>query len=311
MVPELALLSMRTSLMVILPFAVLLGIVLSLGPAVSRQRDHRGAGLRRTGSIAVRCRGCGHAGGGAAGRLGGVHRWSAGRAPRSRRCAPRPAQRRRAATAARVRSVRWGRASRCTSARPAADGSLQDVFVQRDLPGRDARVQVLVARSARQRLAPDGDAWLVELDEGTATKACPARRTGASRSFARQLLKHCPARRQRLRGPPRVDGLASRELLASGQPRQIAELHWRLAWVIDVIVLGLVAVPLARLAPRQGRYARRSLGGAVVRGLCRTADRGPHHARSRRAAAACRSVVGACGRCRVGLVAAARARLRS
>jgi lipopolysaccharide export system permease protein len=34
------------------------------------------------------------------------------------------------------------------------------------------------------------------------------------------------------------------------------ELHWRIAWVLDVIVLGMLAAPLARLRPRQGRHAR-------------------------------------------------------
>ncbi len=34
------------------------------------------------------------------------------------------------------------------------------------------------------------------------------------------------------------------------------KLHWRLTLPIMCLVLALIAVPLARLRPRQGRYAR-------------------------------------------------------
>ena len=37
---------------------------------------------------------------------------------------------------------------------------------------------------------------------------------------------------------------------------QRAELHWRIAMPLMCLVLALLAVPLARLRPRQGRYAR-------------------------------------------------------
>jgi lipopolysaccharide export system permease protein len=44
--------------------------------------------------------------------------------------------------------------------------------------------------------------------------------------------------------------------MASASPAERAELHWRLAMPLMCVVLALVAVPLARLKPRQGRYAR-------------------------------------------------------
>ena len=45
------------------------------------------------------------------------------------------------------------------------------------------------------------------------------------------------------------------ELLESVDPLQRAELHWRLAPAISVLVLALVAMPLSRTNPRQPRYA--------------------------------------------------------
>lgn len=48
--------------------------------------------------------------------------------------------------------------------------------------------------------------------------------------------------------------LASEALLASGKPRDIAELQKRVAVPLGIIALSLLAVPLARLAPRSGVY---------------------------------------------------------
>ncbi len=42
----------------------------------------------------------------------------------------------------------------------------------------------------------------------------------------------------------------------SKKPEEIAELQWRLALPISVFILSIIAVPLARVNPRQGRFAR-------------------------------------------------------
>jgi lipopolysaccharide export system permease protein len=46
------------------------------------------------------------------------------------------------------------------------------------------------------------------------------------------------------------------ELLNSNDARDQAELHQRLATPVMVLILAILAVPLAKLRPRQGRYAR-------------------------------------------------------
>jgi lipopolysaccharide export system permease protein len=45
-------------------------------------------------------------------------------------------------------------------------------------------------------------------------------------------------------------------LFDSSEPAERAELHSRIAMPLMCAVLALLAVPLARLRPRQGRYAR-------------------------------------------------------
>ena len=48
----------------------------------------------------------------------------------------------------------------------------------------------------------------------------------------------------------------TRILLNSADREKQAELHWRIAVPVMCIVLTIIAVPLSRLRPREGRYAR-------------------------------------------------------
>lgn len=50
------------------------------------------------------------------------------------------------------------------------------------------------------------------------------------------------------------------DLWASDDPEDQAELAWRIAAPVSVLVLGLLAVPLSHLRPRQGRYGKLVIG---------------------------------------------------
>ena len=58
------------------------------------------------------------------------------------------------------------------------------------------------------------------------------------------------------RGATDVDRLSTGSLLARGDRPARAALEWRIAQPFTVLVLLLIAVPLAHVRPRQGRYAR-------------------------------------------------------
>ena len=51
-------------------------------------------------------------------------------------------------------------------------------------------------------------------------------------------------------------------LLASDAPVDRAELHWRLAPVLTLLVLTIIAVPLAKTEPRRGRFS--GLAAAIL-----------------------------------------------
>lgn len=52
-------------------------------------------------------------------------------------------------------------------------------------------------------------------------------------------------------------------LIASTDPQDRAELHWRIAAPISVFLLTLLAVPLSHVGPRQGRYGKVVIGLVV------------------------------------------------
>lgn len=50
--------------------------------------------------------------------------------------------------------------------------------------------------------------------------------------------------------------MSNSALLAAGGAPQLAELHWRLSLIVLVPMLALLAVPLAKVSPREGRFAK-------------------------------------------------------
>ncbi|MET0280767.1 MAG: LPS export ABC transporter permease LptF [Steroidobacteraceae bacterium] len=257
MVLQLVWLSLRSNLPVILPFAVLLGVVSGLGRlyhdseisaaqacGVGNGPLYAAAGVV-TLAAAVLAAWIAFFDGPAAARGIVEMRLSALRTAATRALAPGA-----------FRSL--GEGATLSFRSQNAEGLLQDVFVQRELPAqqqRPARMQVVLARAARYAVSPDSRFYLIDLQEGRSYEGTPGAGDWRITRFSRQQLR-IPTPQMVLPGKPRVDVLGNRELLAATAPRQRGELHWRIAWVVNVLVLGMLAVPLARLLPRQGRHAR-------------------------------------------------------
>jgi lipopolysaccharide export system permease protein len=63
-------------------------------------------------------------------------------------------------------------------------------------------------------------------------------------------------------GPADAEMKPTRALLASDEPKDRAELQWRMSTPLLAMILMVLAVPLARLRPRQGRFGR--IGVAIL-----------------------------------------------
>lgn len=131
------------------------------------------------------------------------------------------------------------------------DGTLANVFIQRNTNGL---VEVALAGSARHTVSADGMTHILTLYDGERFEGVPGSPEFRIVRFAEHVVPlQVPALPDIGR---RLEAQPSSALLRSSDPDDQGELHWRLALPVMCLVLALVAVPLSRLKPRQGRYAR-------------------------------------------------------
>lgn len=138
-----------------------------------------------------------------------------------------------------------------------AAGQLTGVFIQQRT---EQGVEVVTAGRAEQRVALDRDENYLVLYDGVRYTGLP----GSPEFRIARFQEHGIP----LPIPRRADPAQQRRqmstfaLLGTGDVEDVAELHWRLAAPASLLVLTLLAVPLARSPPRSGRYGR--LGFAIL-----------------------------------------------
>ena len=119
-------------------------------------------------------------------------------------------------------------------------------------------VEVVIAKRGEQVESDDPDTRLLVLYEGRRYEGIP----GTPRFRVIEFAEHgIPYRLPSLRAPelePRA--MKFSDLQNSDDPEHIAERQWRLGVPISTVLLALLAVPLARSRPREGRYGRIAVG---------------------------------------------------
>jgi lipopolysaccharide export system permease protein len=131
------------------------------------------------------------------------------------------------------------------------DGTLGNVFVERN---RGPRVEVAVAQRARHSVTADGMTHTITLYDGERYEGVPGTQQFRILRFAEHVVPiQVPTPTDVIRS---IEAQPTEELLGSTDPEKRAELHWRVALPTMTFVLTLLAIPLARLRPRQGRYSR-------------------------------------------------------
>jgi lipopolysaccharide export system permease protein len=136
------------------------------------------------------------------------------------------------------------------------EGQLEGVFVQRR---NEERIEIAVAARAEQRGAGQPEQVFVLFD-GLRYEGIPGRPEWRIVEFEEhgipvRMPEYAPKRERRELRP-------TRDLVGSAEGADRAELAWRIAVPVMAVVLMVLAVPLAKLRPRQGRFAR--VGFAVL-----------------------------------------------
>ena len=138
------------------------------------------------------------------------------------------------------------------------DGVLHNVFVQREV--QQGRIEVALADTATYSKGNASGMHLVTLFNGRRYEGVPGQDDFRVIEFREHGIPI--ATPEDLRGPMDPDTKPTGELLGSSDPSDIAQLQFRASTPIMALVLTLIAVPLSKLRPRQGRYAR--LAFAIV-----------------------------------------------
>ncbi len=131
------------------------------------------------------------------------------------------------------------------------DGTLGNVFVERE---RDGRVEVALASRARHTTAPDGQSITITLFDGERMEGVPGSRQFRIMRFSEHTI---PVAMPKINDDiADLDAAPTRELWGVKARDRQAQLQWRLALPVMGMVLTVLAVPLSRLRPRQGRLSR-------------------------------------------------------
>ncbi|BFT61434.1 LPS export ABC transporter permease LptF [Pseudomonas moorei] len=119
--------------------------------------------------------------------------------------------------------------------------------------GKDRGISVLVAEKGRQEIKPDGNRYLI-LDNGYRYDGNPGQADYRAIKYDEYGV---------LLAKPDVsdevtdrDALSTSSLINSDDLRLRAELEWRLSLPLLVFIVTLMAVPLSRVNPRQGRFLK-------------------------------------------------------
>lgn len=138
-----------------------------------------------------------------------------------------------------------------------SNGVLSNVFLQR----RDGdTVEVVLARSGTQRVSDDDTRYIV-LSEGRRYLGVPGSNRFQVIEFAEYGLPYALPAAEIPKLKP--EAMSTLDLLEVKDTLAIAELQWRLSVPISTLILALLAVPLSKSQPRQGRYGKLALGVLV------------------------------------------------
>ncbi|PKA69143.1 lipopolysaccharide export system permease protein [Pseudomonas baetica] len=134
--------------------------------------------------------------------------------------------------------------------------NLGGVFISQKNLGADQKgrgISVLVAEKGRQEVRPDGNRYLI-LDNGYRYDGSPGQADYRAIHYENYgVLLPKPDVSEEVTDR---DAMPTSSLLGSDDIRSKTELQWRLSLPLLVFIVTLMAVPLSRVNPRQGRFLK-------------------------------------------------------
>lgn len=136
------------------------------------------------------------------------------------------------------------------------DKAIENVFLQRRM--EDGGVEVVIAERGEQVDSDIPDTRLLVLHSGRRYEGIPGTTQFRVVEFAEHGIPYQLPSIEIEDPRPRV--MPVTDLMKSNELEHVAELHWRIGIPLSTLILGLIAVPLSRSRPREGRYGRLAIG---------------------------------------------------
>lgn len=144
-----------------------------------------------------------------------------------------------------------------TSAAGTGERELQNVFVAVsgavDETGQSSP-RIIVAESARPEIDAQTGARFMRLENVLQYDGAPGTLDFSIGQFDVQSIVLPDA--TSIEPIQQEESLTTIELIGSGEPEHRAELQWRLSMLLLIPVITIIAVPLSKVDPRQGRYSK-------------------------------------------------------
>ena len=121
--------------------------------------------------------------------------------------------------------------------------------------GQQAELSVILAQDGEQIVDPKTGERYLRLNNGYRYSGRPGDADYEILKFE-QYLQHLARPKSLTKGNVKADSIPTRDLLGSTKLENIAALQWRLSLPLLVVVVTLLAVPLSKTDPRQGRYVQ-------------------------------------------------------
>ncbi|WP_271273275.1 LPS export ABC transporter permease LptF [Aliamphritea hakodatensis] len=128
---------------------------------------------------------------------------------------------------------------------------MEGIFVSETIPGQP--LAVVAAETGRQVTDPETGARYLVLENGFRYEGQPGEAKYREIQFEEYGIRLPEADDE-----PEVSGtdMATTENLFGGTPEEVAQLHWRISLPVMCLIVALLAVPLSKTNPRQGRFAK-------------------------------------------------------
>ncbi|MGY8871150.1 MAG: LPS export ABC transporter permease LptF [Pseudomonadales bacterium] len=134
-------------------------------------------------------------------------------------------------------------------------GKELDLIFVSERDSKTGELRVVLAESGKQVITnPKTGERFVVLKNGYRYSGVPGQADYQEVKYAEYGFL-MPRSGANLRGPE-IEAMTLTELLGHSEPRFKAELHWRLSMPLLALIITLIAVPMSKTNPRQGRYAK-------------------------------------------------------